>query len=130
MEKLSAMPQGRFYLAFAFFIWSILPHFHLLVHSHKGGTGNHVHPSFSAADLPMANRILGVPGPAALDESRGDEFTIDESNSAAATLVDPFEKSITVASDAQKKHSRRHGAPISGLIGLSWASGPPAFSPA
>jgi hypothetical protein len=56
MQRLNKMAKGRVYLALAYFIWSLLPHFHILFHSHAGGA--HVHASFSTAQVAMANQVL------------------------------------------------------------------------
>lgn len=60
-------PRARFYLALVFLIWSVLPHFHVLIHSHAGGP--HVHASFSAEETDLANRVLEGLGPAGLPDA-------------------------------------------------------------
>jgi hypothetical protein len=57
-------PQAAFYLALAYFLWAIIPHFHVLVHSHAGGA--HSHAALSGAQVRLANRLLDGLGPAGL----------------------------------------------------------------
>jgi len=66
MTKWSDLIRVRFYLALFYFIWSLLPHFHVVTHSHAGGNGFHSHARFSAAEIAFANNTLDALGPAAL----------------------------------------------------------------
>jgi len=66
MTRWSELARVRFYLALFYFIWSMLPHFHVLTHSHEGGNGFHSHASFSAMEIAFANNALDALGPAAL----------------------------------------------------------------
>lgn len=50
-------PRFRFHLALAYLLWSILPHFHVLFHSHAGGAP-HFHASLTSAQTALANRVL------------------------------------------------------------------------
>lgn len=61
MEKFSRMARGRFYLAMTYLVWSLIPHFHVLIHSHAGDS--HFHASYSATQVEMANRVLETLGP-------------------------------------------------------------------
>ncbi len=83
MEKLGDMARVRFYLALLFFIWSITPHFHLMVHSHAGGEASHVHLSLSSADVAMANRALEALGPTTLNGGKDDEIPSQEASAAS-----------------------------------------------
>jgi hypothetical protein len=69
MKRLAAGRDRKatFYLAFLYFLWSIVPHFHLLIHSHGGGA--HAHAELSGAQVRLANRVLEGLGPAGLQGS-------------------------------------------------------------
>jgi hypothetical protein len=56
MEKFSGMARGRFYLAMTYLVWSLLPHFHILIHSHAGDS--HFHASYTATQVETANQVL------------------------------------------------------------------------
>jgi hypothetical protein len=56
MHRLGRNGKGRLHLALAYLIWTLLPHFHLLYHSHAGGA--HFHASFDAAQVSLANRLM------------------------------------------------------------------------
>lgn len=71
MGKLGRMGRGRFYLALTYFLWSLLPHFHVLTHSHAAGS--HSHASLSAAQVDLANRVLENLGPAELPDAEAAE---------------------------------------------------------
>ena len=48
----------RGYLALAFLLWSIFPHFQLITHSHVSGEASHFHNTLSKTDIANANLIL------------------------------------------------------------------------
>jgi hypothetical protein len=56
MHRLGRNGKGRLHLALAYLIWTLLPHFHVLYHSHAGGA--HFHASFDAAQVSLANRLM------------------------------------------------------------------------
>lgn len=56
MDNFSRMSRGRFYLALTYLVWSLLPHFHILIHSHAGDS--HFHAAYSATEVETANRVL------------------------------------------------------------------------
>jgi len=60
MEKLGRMARGRFYLALTYLVWSLLPHFHVLIHSHAGDS--HFHAAYSATEVETANRVMETLG--------------------------------------------------------------------
>lgn len=69
MDKLKTIalarnPRIRFYLALGYLLWSILPHFNLIYHTHAGGS--HFHATLSPTQVAQANRVLEALGPAAL----------------------------------------------------------------
>lgn len=57
-------PHAAFYVALAYLLWAIVPHFHLLIHSHAGGA--HSHAALTGAQVRLANRVLDGLGPAGL----------------------------------------------------------------
>ena len=164
MDKWARLPKVRFHLALAYLIWSILPHYHLLVHSHPGGDGAHTHLSFSAAEVGLANRALEALGPAVLAGDTRAEFSLEPGDAAAgkasvAAHAIAGETALAGSTGDGNPHShywedanlagilslcfagllivlaipyilRRHPAPFSGRLGLTWARGPPLLSPA
>ena len=57
-------PRASFYAALAYLLWSIVPHFHLLIHSHAGG--GHSHAALTGAQVRLANGVLDGLGPAGM----------------------------------------------------------------
>lgn len=68
MRALRRIGKGRFYLALGYLIWSLLPHFHIVNHSHAGGS--HVHESFSTDQVRMANQVVDHLDPAETASSK------------------------------------------------------------
>ena len=58
MQYFRKSPRVRAYLALAFLLWAIFPHFQLLIHSHVGGEKGHFHTTLSKTDMENANLIL------------------------------------------------------------------------
>lgn len=72
MEKLKHMasannPRTRFYLAIGYMLWALLPHFHLIYHSHAGGS--HFHATLAPSQVKQANQVLDALGPAVLADA-------------------------------------------------------------
>jgi hypothetical protein len=72
MKTLRRTGKGRFYLALGYLIWSLLPHFHIVNHSHAGGS--HVHASFATEEVNLANRVVDNLDPAVTASSKPAEF--------------------------------------------------------
>jgi hypothetical protein len=51
-------PGLRFHLALAFLIWSLVPHFRLIIHSHGGAGDGHAHAALSAGEIELADQAL------------------------------------------------------------------------
>ena len=90
-NKLQCMASGReptlaFYFALAYFVWSIVPHFHLILHTHAGGA--HAHAALSGAQVRLANQVLDDLGPAGLPDADPAEFG-GEANAPAAAPGEP-----------------------------------------
>ncbi len=75
-------PRSRFYFAFVYLVWSILPHFHVLFHSHAG-SGPHHHASFSPAQISLANRVIDGLGPAGLAGASEPDVGGEETNAVS-----------------------------------------------
>lgn len=59
--------QLRFYLAMAFLLWSVLPHFSVYRHAHTGSSG-HEHATLTPAQVQLANQVaLALPADAEPD---------------------------------------------------------------
>lgn len=78
-------PKAAFYFALAYLLWSIVPHFHVLIHSHAGGA--HSHAELDGAQVRLANRVLEGLGPAGFAASADGELSGQESPSRSAAGV-------------------------------------------
>lgn len=58
LKSLRGNRRLRFHLGLAFLIWSLIPHYGFLVHSHAGGSHGHFHNTLSKSDLAEANAVL------------------------------------------------------------------------
>lgn len=85
-KRAGRISRTRFYLAFAYLLWSIVPHFHLLVHSHAGGA--HTHAALSGAQVRLANQVLEGLGPAVLSQTAETDFSGEETDDAEKPLID------------------------------------------
>jgi hypothetical protein len=128
MEKIEGMARGRFYLALAYLIWTILPHFHVLFHSHAGGA--HFHATFTPTQVRMANRVLDGLGPSALATAQEADVGGEAAQAASA---DPLAEAATAwapgaaALSAGAAGSGLHGhywedANLAGILGLFFAA--------
>jgi hypothetical protein len=89
-------PRFRFRLALAYLLWSILPHFHVLFHSHAGGAP-HFHASLTSAQTALANRVLDGLGPAGLQGMAPTEVGGEEK---AAPVPAPGDVALAAGRDA------------------------------
>ncbi len=109
LERMGArrISRTRFYLAFAYLLWSIVPHFHLLVHSHAGGA--HRHAALSGAQVRLANQVLEGLGPAVLSQTAETEISGEETDgvekTAACPAGHPVSEAILAAASAGMRHA-------------------------
>ncbi|MDQ3000643.1 MAG: hypothetical protein M3Y08_05220 [Fibrobacterota bacterium] len=87
LVALRRMGKGRFYLALGYLIWSLLPHFHIVNHSHAGGS--HTHASFSADQVRLANQVVDNLDPAELASPESPGFGGEALPKASSRVIGP-----------------------------------------
>lgn len=143
-------PEPGFFLAVAFLVWSLLPHYQLVVHTHPGDGDGHRHATLSKSQMELADRMAlalaasgedirpgefsgeALPGPSrpsgfpALAPSRGASahahFQEDANVSALASSLAPS----PAWPGAETGPSALPPAPDIAPIGVHSARGPPA----
>ncbi len=102
----------RGYLAFAFLLWSIVPHFQLITHTHTGGEKGHFHADLSKGDIANANLIFNtLEGVASSPEEKNQDINTKENNNkrentkASANLKTIFAGVGLNAEGKSKPHS-------------------------
>jgi hypothetical protein len=140
-------PRTAFYLAVGYLLWSIVPHYHLLIHSHAGGA--HSHAALTGAQVRLANSVLDGLGPAGLsagaDDIGGVEAPVpmsgeptlasgprgvlhvhfwEDSNLASLVSLPGF---ALLGADFLAAFFSRYRSPALSLSGLAFARGPPAL---
>jgi hypothetical protein len=112
IRKLGRNGKGRFHLALAYLIWSLLPHFHVLFHSHAGGA--HFHATFDPAQVSLANRVMdnlegsGLRG-AAMAEVGGEALNASQRPAGVESLSIPALGLGDTGLKAGQADPNRHG---------------------
>ena len=89
MDALRRIGKGRFYLALGYLIWSLLPHFHIVNHSHAGGA--HVHASFSTDQVRLANQVADNLDPSEMPSPEAADFGGEALPKASSHATPPEE---------------------------------------
>jgi hypothetical protein len=110
--------EMRFHFAFLFLAWTLIPHFHLLVHSHAGGGRAHTHSELTKKDIRQLNRLE-----AAVEGTEGWDKPVERDSLPSAVSpvpAGPYSESTLADGDPSIWHSHSCEDPNITALGPQW----------